>query len=710
MTERMSERLATQRRHGFVGRRREIDTFLRLVGDAGQGSVLFVSGPGGVGKTTLLTRFAALAADAGRLVVRVDGRDVAPVRSALLAEIATACGCDPAAEPLTALGERSGLVLLVDTAERLTALDRWLREDLLPALSADTVAVLAGREPPSVGWRTDPGWRGLVHALQLDNLTAAESVALLERRGIPAERHAEALAFTHGHPLALALVADVIAQGGDQVPPAHLPGVMTALLSRLVDTVPTSEHRRALEACAQVLTLSEPLLAELLQVPDALATFDWLRGLSIIEAGPRGLFPHDVARDALGAELRWRHQQRYADLHRRAGAYYRRRFNEVPVPLRQQVLVDYVFLHRDNPVLGPIVTGSAESGTDLRALSAAPASDAERGLVLDMVERHEGAAASELAGYWISRQPDCVHLIRGPDGDVLGLIGTLALERVTQDDRRRDPAVDRTCAYLDRTAPLREGERAGLFRFWMQTDGYQELGPVQLFIMLYFVGYYLSTLRLAHSFVYYADPDLWAQICAYSDMQRLPEADFEVDNRRYGVYGHDWRTTPPLAWLQLLGERELVDQPLNLGTSTASAGSVDTHRLCDDDFAAAVKVALRDLGQARGLRGSPLLYAPLISARVSAHADTRIREAELRARIREAATRLEASPRERRGFRALHHTYLQPAATQAAAAELLDLPTTTYRRHLATGVARLTELLRQDDLDADRTDVARPAR
>jgi hypothetical protein len=72
--------------------------------------------------------------------------------------------------------------------------------------------------------------------------------------------------------------------------------------------------------------------------------------------------------------------------------------------------------------------------------------------------------------------------------------------------------------------------------------------------------------------------------------------------------------------------------------------------------------------------------------------------------MREAAARLEASPRDRRGYRALHHTYLQPAATQAAAAELLDLPmTTTYRRHLAAGIHRLAEILRQEDLDAGRS-------
>ena len=83
-----------------------------------------------------------------------------------------------------------------------------------------------------------------------------------------------------------------------------------------------------------------------------------------------------------------------------------------------------------------------------------------------------------------------------------------------------------------------------------------------------------------------------------------------------------------------------------------------------------------------------------------ADADVGARSEELRARIEAAAARLEASPRDRRGFRAVHHTYLQPAPTQAAAAELLDLPTTTYRRHLALGIARITEVLRHEDLDA----------
>ena len=41
-------------------------------------------------------------------------------------------------------------------------IDSWVRSEFLPSLDAGMVVVLAGREPPSAPWRTDPGggrWR-----------------------------------------------------------------------------------------------------------------------------------------------------------------------------------------------------------------------------------------------------------------------------------------------------------------------------------------------------------------------------------------------------------------------------------------------------------------------------------------------------------------------------------------------------------------------
>jgi DNA-directed RNA polymerase specialized sigma24 family protein len=61
--------------------------------------------------------------------------------------------------------------------------------------------------------------------------------------------------------------------------------------------------------------------------------------------------------------------------------------------------------------------------------------------------------------------------------------------------------------------------------------------------------------------------------------------------------------------------------------------------------------------------------------------------------LREAADTLQAVPRQAKWYRALYHTYFQPAPSQEKAAELLDVPFSTFRRHLQSGIARMTEIL-----------------
>jgi DNA-directed RNA polymerase specialized sigma24 family protein len=66
--------------------------------------------------------------------------------------------------------------------------------------------------------------------------------------------------------------------------------------------------------------------------------------------------------------------------------------------------------------------------------------------------------------------------------------------------------------------------------------------------------------------------------------------------------------------------------------------------------------------------------------------------------VKEAAEKLHAAPRQRKFYDALHHTYFHPALTQEQAAELLDLPFSTFRRHLKTGIEQLTQLLWQREI------------
>jgi hypothetical protein len=229
----------------------------------------------------------------------------------------------------------------------------------------------------------------------------------------------------------------------------------------------------------------------------------------------------------------------------------------------------------------------------------------------------------------------------------------------------------------------------------MAHDCYQDVSPTQSLIFINMVRHYLTTPGLAFTFIPCTQPDFWAPMFAYADLVRLPEADFEVGGRRYGVYGHDWRARPPLAWLDLLAEREIASgAPAAPPSAPAEALVV----LSQDEFVQAVRQALHDFARPDQLRANPLLRSRLVVERVGGQAAPVERASTLQALIKEAAETLQAVPREAKLYRALHHTYLQPAATQEQAAEVLDLPFSTYRRHLKAGQTRLAELLWQQEI------------
>jgi hypothetical protein len=122
--------------------------------------------------------------------------------------------------------------------------------------------------------------------------------------------------------------------------------------------------------------------------------------------------------------------------------------------------------------------------------------------------------------------------------------------------------------------------------------------------------------------------------------------------------------------------------------------------LSQDEFAQAVRQALHDYARPDQLRANPLLRSRLVVERAGAQAAGAERAAALQALIKEAAETLQADPRDVKLYRALHQTHFQPAVTQEQAAELLDLPFSTYRRHLKAGQTRLAELLWQQELGA----------
>ncbi|WP_242041039.1 ATP-binding protein [Leptolyngbya sp. FACHB-261] len=679
----LAERLRAERHQRFVGRALERQLFQSaLVAAELPFHVLHVFGPGGVGKTTLLREFVRLCEQAQVPAFYVDARNLEASPDSFLKAVKAVMSSAP-----PELTGSSRQVILVDTYELIDRLDDWLRDEFLPQLPAQALIVLAGRHAPTSAWRSDPGWQAIVQVVPLRNLSPEESRAYLTRREVPSAEHQGVLEFTHGHPLALSLVADVFAQGQDlHFQPEAAPDVVRTLLARFVLELPSPAHRIALEACALARLTTETLLAEMLGLPEVHELFQWLRSLSFIEAGRSGLFPHDLAREVLIADLRWRNPDWYTELHLRARTYYTSRLEQTRGQEQHSTLFDYIFLHRDNPAVRPRFTWHESSTLLTDRLR-----EGDPPILVSMVAAHEGEASAQLAAHWLARQPYSVLVFRDGEGTApVGFVMMLALNQTTPEERSVDPAAQTAWDYLQNHTPLRAGEGATLLRFWLAADTYQAVSPIQSLIFIHFVQYHRTTAGLAFTFFSCAEPDFWAAMFNYADLARLPEADFSVGERHYGMYGHDWRAVPPMAWQALLAQREIA---ASVQATATPEVSMPLMVLSQPAFVEAVREALRNFARADALRNNPLLQSRLVMEQVPAQTDVAERIAVLRQLIQSACESLQSSPREAKCYRALHRAYLQPAPTQEQAAELLDLPFSTFRRHLKTGMSQVADLL-----------------
>ncbi len=582
-------------------------------------SVLYLHGPGGIGKTTLVGILGDIARASGAAVVHVDGRDLDPTPPALLGAIARALGAPAGADPFAHVSPPGRVVLLIDTLERLAALDDWIRTSLLPQLPSQALVVLAGRTPPGPAWRADPAWDGLLRVISLRNLGPDEAGEYLQRRDIDAALRDRVFSVTHGHPLGLSLVADVVAGGGDPAVDPLTPDLVGSLLRRFVEVVPSARHRRALEVCALTRATTESLLRDALEVTDAHDMFVWLRELSFVESRPDGVFPHDLARDAIVADLRWRDPESYQQLFRGISAHIIARLRATHGREQQRVLFDAKFLHRYQPVSRAMFDWES-----LGQYYPDRASDADRGAVLEIAEAWEGQDSAALVEHWYERQPDGFAVVRGHDGEVRGFVTSVELTRASPDEIAADPGTRAAHDYAHRHAPPRPGEVMIQMRFTVDRDAYQRPSPTVNCAPIVHIQHALTTANLSWLFVTLAEPDTWEEFFSFFDIHRARGADFEVAGRRYGLFAYDLRRVPVDAWLGLMFERDLTGD-LGSGPSTQPPTLLV---LSEAEFGDAMRRGLRDLQRTDRLERNPLIRSRLVHARAEGGS-----EAEILARV-----------------------------------------------------------------------------
>jgi hypothetical protein len=686
---RMSDRLAALRRSRFVGRRAELELFqAALSRNAPDFSVLHIYGPGGMGKTTLLREFARLAAEAGRIPVMLDARHLDASPGGFLTALQMALSLPPEQTPLDAVTAMPGLVLLLDTCELMAPLDAWLRDVFLPQLPEQAIVVMAGRQQPAAAWRADDGWGALTRIISLRNLRPEESAAYLTAHGIPAQDVDCVLSVTYGHPLALALIADLYKQNDTLCRDTFQrdPDIVRVLLERFVAEVPNAVFRQALEVCAHAFNTDESLLTHCLGAEHSYAAFQWLRNLSFIEQGPFGLFPHDLAREVLEADLRWRNLPRFREVHFQVRTHIIQQIMATSGLVQQAAIFALLFLHRNNPFMRPFYEWQT-----FGQLYIETAQPADLPIIERFVMRHQGETALAITRHWYVRQPQGFFVFRAAGNVIAGFCHVVELSQVTEGDVAADPALPSVLAHVQHAAAPRPGEAMLFFRNWMEAEAYQQSPAIFNMAAMVSLRAFFNTPNLAYSLIAQAHSDHYSTMFEYLRMPAAPDADFTMDGQYFGVFVHNWRVEPVLAWMEIMGERELLDEIVALETLPHTPQPV---ALSEPEFAEAVRQALRDVRRPDLLIQNPLMRSRCVRDRGGQEPTP----ATLQALLRAGADALTVAPKLQKLHKVLWHTFFEPAPTQEAAAELLDLPFSTYRYQLGKAVEQITSWLWQQEV------------
>jgi hypothetical protein len=691
MARRLADILSSARRQLFTGREKEVQLFKSIILSGELTTyLLFVYGPGGQGKTSLLREFAEVCDQAGLGHLRLDGRELSASPADFVRALRAGLGTD--GDVVAALQNQPGrFVLLVDTYELLAPIGDWLRQEFLPQLPDHVLTVLCGRAAPDQNWLQDEAWKPLVRVVQVRNFAPAESREYLRKRRVPDHEVDKILDFTHGHPLALSVAADLYDQNPDRgFNPADSPDLVRTLLENFVQKVPSPAHRTALEVCAMASIATESLLEQVMEADYVPEIFAWLQDLSFIDRHSLGIYPHDLAREAIAADLRWRNPDWNKVLHRRIRKYFIDKLDKVPPDQQRFLLYQLGYLHRHHAAVRQFLEWQegASHWIDFAKPTDAP-------LLRAMVERHEGPASAQHFDFWHQHPAAHTWVFRSAQAPCSGFLLRVNLNEIPKETTTPDPVVEKLRAHARQHFNLRKGEVCAVFRYWMAGETYQSVSRLQSSIFLTLVQYYLSTPGLAVHLLGCARPAFWRQILNYADLEHLPSLDYQDHGQDYGFYCHDWRKVPPAAWLELLGQREVGEQPDNQPIGPKLQVVV----LSEDEFASCVYEALKDYHHEKKLRANPLLRSRVVVNAAGPAPEPATLLAALRECLGEATDRLKNSPRHEKLHRLLFRTFFNPVGSQEQVADYLKVPFSTYRRHLKKAVDLVTEALWQLEVE-----------
>lgn len=653
----LAERLEAERARSYVSRPAAEAAFEELLaGTAPMG--LFIAGPGGIGKTTLLAELARMAEQRGWATRQLDLAEL-PARPSVVADA------------FEAIDGRT--CVLLDAFEEHASLERRYLGEWLGGLPPESRLVIAGRRAPDPALLRRTGWRPMLRTHLLEPMSTHQASTLLRRHGVDEEGVASRVQAGRGHPLTLARLAEL-----DFLPPGEVTDAW--LTETLLGSLATTQERAVL-ALALADGCDRALLAALVDTADIEALEQWLNTQPFVALGRSGWSLHRCYADAAVRQAR-----------RAAPDVYRQMILAGAEHLAGQLTVE-----QDRGVRRAVLRRAfAMTRQQAPAVETLPRTtrgrfgwdsaddDDDRADILAAVERHEGPESAAVVAHHLARDSRRVSVLRDGDGVARGFLSELDGEGLSAADRRVDPSI----AQLEE----REGP-AILVRHWMCFEHHQTPCPVSSAVLREFVANAYERSDLRHHLV--VDPanetagaDQWV---AQGTVAVFDGAAFEEDGRSVRIVGWDLRQRPfPERLRHVIG--------LHVGEPVASRRAEPRTAVTSiDDLEEEVGQLLRSFHDDERLAQSPL--ADRLSTPAS---DVLGRARGLREELRAVADRLPATARvDAPGELIARAYFVSPVPKQLRVAADLGMAYSTFRRHLADARRALTRHLEREWSEKD---------
>ncbi len=626
---------------GFVGRRDELGLLDDLLAGEPVAPVVFVHGPGGIGKSALVREVVRRAQPRGLSVRMLDGRD-------------TAAAQEDAPRLVAGIEDDATVLIVVDAYEHVAAFGDLLRSELSGRVGPGVRVLIAGRQPPEPGW-LGGGWEHVLRVLPLRPLRPDEAQLLLEQRGLDDPGAiAEIVRWADGLPLGLGIAADAV-QAGAPLDLGRLDAdaaLAEALMLRLAGAELEGADREVMAVAAVARAVDARLLAAVLPGVDADHAEAWLRSRSFAEPLGVRVTLHERVRKAVRGALVARDPEFERDLRRRIADYTFRR-----AVLGELWLLPDLAEMIDDPAVRWGTSPSSHARTH-RASAPAPG-DADAVAALLGAEGSDWWPATRR---WFDEAPDHVMVVR----DAAGAIAAVTIA-VTPESAPDWAAEDRVLApwLADARSRFPDGD-ALVLRDALDLAGELQSSAVAVGNTAVVLGSGLPTVRAIYMGLF-DESHHQREFLRALDWSIVDELEVADADRTVRCYRNDFGTGGILWFTLKLVYRDLgMQPPVRRPAATANTETV--------------RNALRSFHDPRALAASPLARGGTADQRAES----------VRRLLRDTVEEAFGDSHDEKLLRAVvERAYFEPSGGHDVAMEELHMSRTTHFRRLRIAVDRV---------------------